>query len=189
MQYKLKDLAEIKFSLSSNRQVSDENNNAKLITPINLLRDNYISEITVNDQYQPNENTRVLNNDIILKRISPSFVSYISEVEEDVYAGKNLIIIRANKIDAKYLAYLLNKNISRMLDAYIGSSMPSIGRKDLEDFIIPMIPISEQIALGELWYLSTESKRMKIKLAGLEKIKTDFLLNDYIKKFGEINND
>ncbi|PKM73486.1 MAG: hypothetical protein CVU91_04145 [Firmicutes bacterium HGW-Firmicutes-16] len=179
MQKKLKDVADIKFCLSGSGKGSER---TKWLMPINLLENNMVSEIVTNDNYQREKNSKISKEDIIIKRISPSFINYIDKVEDDVYASGNLIIVRAKKIEAKYLAYLLNKNIGKMIDAYSGSTIPSIGRKDVEDFIVPILPAESQKVIGELWLSSGELKKLRNRLSELEKIKTNYLISDFMNQ-------
>ena len=181
---KLKEVSEIKFCLSSNAKESLDIENVKMITPSNLLENNTILELIDNDKYIIDKNSQIINQDIIIKRISPSFINYIDQIENDVYGAGNLIIIRCRGIYPKYLAYLLNINIKKIIDSYSGSSIPSIGRKDIEEFEIINIPFEEQKYIGNLWFLNLELSKMKQKLLELEKEKTNTLLKEYIKTIG-----
>lgn len=179
MQKKLKDVADIKFCLSGSGNSSER---TKWLMPINLLENNTVSEIVIDDKYQRDENSKISKEDILIKRISPSFINYIDKVEDDVYASGNLIIVRAKEVDSKYLAYLLNKNIGKMIDAYSGSTIPSIGRKDVEDCIVTILPIKKQKAIGELWFCCGELKKLRDRLSELEKLKTNHLISDFVNQ-------
>ena len=179
MQKKLKDVADIKFCLSGSGNGSER---TKWLMPINLLENNTVSDIVIDDKYQRDENSKISKEDIIIKRISPSFINYIDKVEDDVYASGNLIIVRAKEIEAKYLAFILNKNIGKMIDAYSGSNIPSIGRKDVEDCIVTILPIKKQKVIGELWYCSGELKKLRNRLSELEITKTNYFISDFMNQ-------
>ena len=94
----------------------------------------------------------------------------------DTYAYNNLIIVRAKNINSKYLAAVLYYKIKEIsFNSSIGAVMASIGRKELDNFEIPMLSIKEQQLLGEIWYKSIEKKKMVMRLAELENVKENFL--------------
>jgi restriction endonuclease S subunit len=89
------------------------------------------------------------------------------------------------------LAYYLSRKIKEFSEnTSVGAVMPSIGRPELESFKIPILPVNEQKAIGELWYQGIEKKKMLLHLAKLENEKELYLLNKYVdKKMGGSKHD
>ena len=174
---KLKDVAKIKFCLSQ-KVISDEKH--KIITPINLLENNVIDNFVFDDRVRVNKDTKVHKGDILIKRVSPSFVNYIDEIDEDTYASGNLIIISAVSVESKYLAYILNKEISKITQSLSGAKIPSIGRNDLEEIEVPILSIKRQKAIGDLWHKSIEVYKLKTRLNELEFIKVKGILSELV---------
>lgn len=189
MRKKLKDIADIKFCLSSASKNENEQK-AEWITPANLLENNVIANLSLSNQYKIDDNAKISPNDIIVKRINPSFVNYVDAIKSNVYASGNLIVIKSNAVDAKYLAYFLNKKINQITKSFVGSTIPAIGRNDLEEISIPILSLNQQKAVGEIWYCNTNLQKLKKHLAELERIKVIYFLDTYIKtEIGEVNND
>ncbi len=174
---KLKDVAQIKFCLLSKQDYDKDN---KLIIPANLLENNVIQDYELDNRIKVDDSMRVYPKDIIIKRISPSYVNYIDEVDEDVYAAGNLIIVRPTEIDSKYLAYILDKNISRITSSLVGAALPAISRGDLENIQIPMLTIEKQQKVGEVWYKSIKTYKLRERLNELQKIRTKALIDEFV---------
>ncbi len=180
--FQLREVADIKFCIVSNN-TGQKPEKLKWLTASNLLADNIINKATESEKYLRDGSLLIRADDIIIKRIQPIFVNYISTDIVDTYAYNNLIIVRAKGIDAKYLAVVLNYRIKEIsLSGSVGAVMPSIGRNELEHFIVPMFSAKEQKQIGEIWYKSIEKKKMSMRLAELENFKDDYSINQYIKK-------
>jgi len=185
----LSDVADIKFCIVNSSKNAAAN--SKWIMAANLLYDNTIAGTFENKKSSPDESLRVYKNDIIIKRISPSYVNFIDIELDNVYAYNNLIIVRAKAVGAKYLAYYLSRKIKDFSEnTSVGAVMPSIGRPELESFKISILPADEQKAIGELWCQSIEKKKMIIHLSKLENERELYLLNKYVdKKIGGSKHD
>lgn len=185
----LSDIADIKFCIvnSSKEAAAD----SKWIMAANLLCDNIILGKFEENKAKHDESLRVQKNDIIIKRISPSYINFIDDKLDNIYAYNNLIIVRPKAVDAKYLAYYFSRKIKDFSENIsVGAVMPSIGRPELESFKIPILPVNEQKAIGELWYQGIEKKKMLLQLAKLENEKELYLLNKYVdKKMGGSKHD
>lgn len=177
MKKRLKEIANIKFCLVTK---SNNEKKEKFLTPINLLENNCIKEIVLESKQKVDESLKVGPDNIIVKRIAPSFVNYIDNIEGDVYAGGNLILINNITIYPKYLACVLNKKIKSITKSLAGATIPAISRGDLEDVQIPIPPVKKQVIIGELWYKNIELKKLKNKLAELESTKQEFIINQFI---------
>lgn len=175
MEKRLKEIAEIIFCLVS-KEINEKN--YKTITPINLLDNNTIQSIDLENRLKVDETTRIKEGDIIIKRVCPSFINYISDIKENIYAGGNLIIVRAVSVEPKYLACILNRAIKITTQALTGAAMPAIGRRDLEEIQVPVFPIEKQIAIGEIWYNSIELYKLRSRINNLEFLKRTHILNE-----------
>jgi restriction endonuclease S subunit len=177
----LKDVADIKFCIVKSSQAKEQSEKAKWLMASNLLQDNVIIKILEDEKYIKDDSLRVFKNDIVVKRISPSYITYIDQDLPNIYAYNNLILVRAKEIYAKYLASVLSYKIKELsLNTSIGAVIPSIGRTELENLQIPICSPREQELIGEIWYKSIEKKKMLIRLAELESSKENYLINNFI---------
>lgn len=182
---KLKNVAEIIFCI-----LEKGNEEKKLLTAANLLEDNQISNIDIDCKFKKDESVIIKKNDILLKRINPTYVNFVSHIKDEIYAGNNLIIIRPKSIDAKYLAAILNNNIEKFTkNNSIGAIVPSIGRKEIEEFEIKICNKEQQILLGKYWFKSVEKRVLEAKKIELEKQKSIAIINKFINEIGGNKND
>lgn len=178
---KLKDIAEIRFSLVDKN--NETSSNVKWITVSNLLPNNVMNGCDDSVAALADERLKIIQGDIIIRRIAPSYINLIDEIEEDCYAFNNLIIIRAQRlVDSFYLAYYLNTHIDIIIKkAAKGTVMPTLGRNDLEEYEVALPDMASQKALGKLWYLSIERKKIAERIYELDNKKMKYLLRQYIK--------
>jgi len=177
----LGEIADIKFCIAKNCKEGRKSKEVKWITASNLLSDNIINEVTMSEKYLNEDSLLIRVGDIIIKRIQPSFINYIDTDMPYTYAYNNLIIVRAKKVDSKYLAAVLNFKIKEIsLNSSIGAIMASIGKNELNRFEIHMLSEREQKQIGNAWYKSIEKKKMSMRLATLKNIKESYLINKYI---------
>lgn len=174
MKKRLKDIAEIRFCLTQKVASGQEH---KTLTPIKLLENNVIQSFVLDDKVRADDTTKVSNGDIVVKRISPSFVNYIDQLDDDVYASGNLIIITATSVEPKYLAFILNESIQRITQSLSGAKIPAIGRSDLEEIQVPILSKEKQKAIGELWQKNIEIYKLKKRLNELELAKAESILH------------
>ena len=188
---KLSDAAEIKFCSVSPARMKTQQEQTKWLSCSNFVVDNNIVGDPTLTNFVPDEGFAIHTDDIIIKRITPSYVNYIANIADNLYAGNNLIVLTVHdRIDAKYLAMILNDKISSISESSsIGAVMKSLSRPDLEKIKIPLLSYEKQIQLGEVWFLNTELKKMKNRLAELECIKNNYELTRYINLTGGKNND
>jgi len=152
----------------------------------NFLTDNQIDGNVSVNYVMPDDNWLLHKNDIVVKRITPTFVNYINTIEDNIYCGNNLIIVTPdNTVDSKYLARILNEQIGSLSkDSSIGAVIKSVSRTDLEEMRIPFPDIETQKAIGLLWYNGIELKKKRTRLAELENIKMNYNINKAIKMLG-----
>jgi len=186
MNKKLCDVSEIKFcSVSPSRSKCNEVSTKWLVCS-NFLPDNKIDYSFTTNDIVPSQELVISKHDIVIKRIIPTYINYIEEIPDGIYAGNNLIIVTPkDNIDPKYLAMILNNRICDLSkESSIGAVMKSITRSDLAALEIPCPNIELQHALGELWYNGIELKKKRIRLAELENIKISYSINKAIKILG-----
>lgn len=185
-QVRLADVAEIKFSAISPRRTKSQETPTRWLACANFLRNNTIVYDTTETYYAPEKELLIKTGDIVVKRITPTFVNYIDYMPDDVYAGNNLIVISPKQeVYSKYIAMLLNEKIQTLSESSsVGAVMKSVSRPHLEDFIIPLIPYEKQMSVGDFWYCSIELEKLKTRLAELENIKHNYQIRKYVESFG-----
>ena len=187
MKYKkLKDVADINYcSITPSRSKLSKTPTNWLLCA-NFIADNQIDGDVTTNYVMPDENWLLHNGAIVIKRISPTFVNYVDTIDTNIYCGNNLIIITPNtRIDAKYLAMILNEQIGDFSkESSVGAVMKSISKSDLEAMSIPYTDLNTQRTIGQLWFNGIELKKKRIRLAELENIKMNYSINKAIKMLG-----
>lgn len=191
MQYKrLGDCAKIKFCSTTPTRSKQQPTPSEWFVCANFLVDNVVVNDPTINYVVPDDEWLLSQGDIVIKRITPTFVNYIDFDPGEVYCGNNLIIVTPNiKTDAKYLAMILNNRIGELSkESSIGAVMKSISRNDLESLEIPMPDERKRQIVGELWYNGIELKKKRIKLAELENIRNNYYIKKSIHISGGNNN-
>lgn len=102
--------------------------------------------------------------DILVKRLNPSFVHVITQKSTEMVASQNLLVVRPlSEIDPFYLGYLLEqKEFLGQVEQVTGSAaaIKAISIKKLADISVPLIPISDQQKVGEIWKLARKRKKL-----------------------------
>lgn len=188
---KLSDAADIKFCSVAPARMKTQEEKTKWLSCSNFVADNGVVGEPTLTNFVPDENFAIHPDDIIIKRITPGYVNYISNISDGLYAGNNLIVLTARDgVNAKYLAMILNDKIPSISESSsVGAVMKSVSRPDLEKIKIPLLPYEQQAKLGEVWFLNIELKKMKNRLSELECIKNNYELTRYINLTGGKNND
>lgn len=191
MQYrKLGDCAEIKFCSATPSRSKQRSMPSKWLACANFLANNEVlNDPTINNVI-PDEEWLLSKDDIVIKRITPTFVNYIDFEPGEIYCGNNLIIVTPHlKTDAKYIAMILNDKIGELSkESSVGAVMKSINRSDLELLEIPMPDEKKREIFGELWYRGIELKKKRIKLAELESIRINYIIKKFVHISGGKNN-
>ena len=174
----LKEIAEIIFSFPD----KGANVTADWIYPAFLQEENVITEIKTEYELKTNPSCRIEVGDVIVKRIQPQFVNYISE-KIDAYIGQNLVIVRGKCcVDSKYLAYILERDLSKLYKDTAGAILTAINRKCFDEFDVgDLPPIEKQKAIGELWWLEKERKKLYQQLFIKEKQQLEYRLKNLVK--------
>ena len=174
----LKEIAEIIFSFPD----KGANVTADWIYPAFLQEENVITEIKTEYDLKTNPSCRIEVGDVIVKRIQPQFVNYISE-KIDAYIGQNLVIVRGKCcVDSKYLAYILERDLSKLYKDTAGAILTAINRKCFDEFDVgDLPPIEKQKSIGELWWLEKERKKLYQQLLIKEKQQLEYRLKNLVK--------
>ena len=102
--------------------------------------------------------------DILVKRLNPSFVYVVSEKEIGAVASQNLLVIRPGpKINSLYLACLMEqKEVIGQVEHVSGTSaaIKAISQKKLAEIMIPVITMTDQKRIGQVWQLARKRKAL-----------------------------
>ncbi len=112
-----------------------------------------------------NENALLKQGDILIKRLSPSYVNVVDSNWENVYVTSNILIIRPKEgIDSHYIASILEMQGLSKLNHFSrkGVTIQSVSKKELGEINIPLVSLEWQIKYGELRRLNN-NKRMLIQ--------------------------
>lgn len=182
----LKDVAEVIFSFPE--RANENNKQSKRLAVASCFKENNeVVDIKEDLEFILDENLKVQNGDIVVRRIQPQFVNYISG-DTNYYIGQNLMVIRGkDNINKKYLAYIIETNIKSLYTETTGSVIPAVKRKDLDEFNIGELPEQHiQQAIGELWWLNKEKIKLRQQLNKIETIKLENELLNLRRKHYDI---
>lgn len=187
---KLCDIAEIKFCTVSPSRAKQQNEPSKWLACANFLADNVVSLNTSESFITPEREWLLQKDDIVIKRITPTFINYIDSVPDNTYCGNNLIIVTVkNNMYPRYVAMILNSKIKSVsAESSVGAVMKSISRSDIEVVEIPVLDTQQQILLGDFWFKGIELSKKKTRLVELENIKRTYILKQYIHTLGGYKN-
>lgn len=187
---RLAEAAEIKFCVVSPGRTKLQETPTQWLACANFLMNNTIVYKTTETYYAPDKELLIQKDDIVVKRITPTFVNYVDHMPDEIYAGNNLIVITPKQeVYSKYLAMILNEKIETLSESSsVGAVMKSVSRQHLENVIIPLLPYEKQILVGDLWYNGIELEKMRTRLAELESIKRNYQIKKYVETFGGRNN-
>lgn len=172
---KLKDIAEI--ITSGFREKNTFEKKIDIVSSVGLKEDNvFLIEKSISSNQL---DTKVMIDDVVIKRVSPQYVNLVNIKNKDAYYGTNLIIIRVDKKKyyPNYIAQLISKNLP-MLESLSnsGTRFYSISKKMLESIDIPNVDYDKQKVIGSLW--ESFNKRNQLLKKTLEK-------NEILKKIIE----
>ncbi len=163
MKVKLKDIAEILISINE-KQIGEIP--CQTISPVSLSQNNKI-----NFQIEHLKNCGEIllkENDIVLKRISPTYVCFAQTLpHKKITVLANLIIIRVKdeKIDAKYLGFTIEQYLTKLNKQTNSSTRFSAINRDLINEIeVAICSLSMQNSLGHLWLLAKQKQQLLERL-------------------------
>lgn len=188
MKVKLCDIAETKFSFPEKYKKNEAGETAVWATAALLQNNNVIGDLQLDESLKPTDQLELLKDEIIIKRINPTYVNFIAYTIPKSYVGNNLIIVRTKQgYNAKYIAFILNEIIGKFVkDSSSGSVIPAINKFDLDNLIIDIpVTLKVQEAIGEIWHLGIEKKKLIQRLSELELLSNNIKLNQFIKRIGD----
>lgn len=155
------------------------------IQPSHLLDFNRVEKADiVFRSAQINDTALVRANDILIKRLSPSSVNFLTGEFSNTFISGNVMIIRTrDNFNPKYVAGILE---SRGLPAFQhhtarGVTVRTISKAELQKVKIPLLPLEKQKLIGEIWFLSKEKQRLLKRLAEEETSYFRALLNGLLR--------
>ena len=180
----LKDVADIIFSFPQKSKEIFENT-WRWLSSSCLQEDNRLFAPQEENDFIPDENLRVYCGDVIIRRVQPQFVNYISE-DTDYMVGQNLAIVRAkNNIYPKYLAFILEINLGNLYKDMAGTVVPAIKRSSFDELDIGDLPnMEKQRAIGEVWWLLKEKRNLNQRLLQQERMLMEYTLKRLVKHRG-----
>ena len=179
---RLGDIARIRLSVIMQERMRRQKELTKWLTAANFQADNVITGEPTYLDYFPDDDCLISAGDIIIKRISPTYVNYIDDIEPQIYAGNNLAIVTPNpNYYPKYVAMLLSEHILEISTrTSIGSVLKSIGKLDLESWEFPIRGYEQQVLVGNYWYDNIKLKKLRKRLIELEYIKEHNRIKNYV---------
>jgi len=123
-----------------------------------------------------NEKALVKKEDILIKRLSPSYINLVMGSYENAYVTSNIMIVRCNEnVNSDYLAAILEVQGLKTLKHHTkrGVTVRTISKKELSLVEVPLPDLQTQKILGEIWLLNKRKQELINNLAIKE--------NDFIK--------
>jgi Type I restriction modification DNA specificity domain. len=184
----LGDVADIIVGVPDEKPHSNEQFEYYCIQPSNLQEFNQVSNLDiVHRNTRLNETVLVKTGDILIKRLNPSNINILLGEFSNTYVSGNIMIIRVKEgFDAKYLASVLETQRlpSMQHDTKRGIIVQTISKSELQNVLIPILPINKQKALGEIWILSKQKQRILRTLAIEEEKYTKAIFDTFLNNEG-----
>lgn len=182
---KLKNIVDINSNLATAK-----NQKIKVPKEVNELKIGMLksrTEIEIPKETVIQEAHKIINvkkEDIILKRVSTIFATYVTE-EIDMVLGSNLILIRLkdqykDKIYAPYLSAYIDSKIKVFVRT--GVTMPMLMLSDLQNLEIPVIDYDMQKIIGDAWVENDKLHTDSILLANERFDYNLNLINKYLEE-------
>lgn len=181
---KIKDICTILFSIPIKNDTPNIEKNF-WVTQADL-KENNITE--VNETYSDFNLETCLKPekyDILIKRSKPTYVN-IYEDDKGAYLGNNILILRTNKVDVRYLAFVIEQQLEK-LNAMTNNSTATkaLNRDMLENIEISEIDKNRQKIIGQIWYLSKKENQLFDELLLKEKLKQKMTQKKIYNSLGE----
>ena len=178
VEYKfLGEIAEIIARIPEGKKKSNKGYKYFCIQPSNLNDNNKLSKFDEVYKIKPiNENALIKKEDVLIKRLSPSYINLVMDSYKNAYVTSNIMIVRCKeKIISSYLAAILEVQGLKTLKHHTkrGVTVHTISKKELSLIEIPLPDLQTQKILGEIWLLNKRKQKLLNDLAIKE--------NDFIK--------
>lgn len=160
----LKDIAEIQFSIPIATK-KKEDICGKWLNGSGLLENNQINTVETLYKYDLKSVIQVLQEDLLLKRISPTFVNIYEDIQS-AYIGTNIIRIRVKEeYDPYFVMFVLENHLKELNEkSNNGTRISAINREALEGVEIPNVEIKQQKRIGNLIKLKYKSMALQQEL-------------------------
>lgn len=139
-------------------------------TYIKIEQEKNNSEKPKDQEENNNEKLEIKNNDIIIKRVSPLYVTIITDLKDNqkLNLGPNLTRIRV--INPNYYPSFVASYIDYKLETIVrkDAKMPLLMLQQLKDLDIPMISKEKQEIIGNAWVLNSKQKDIDTELINKE---------------------
>lgn len=181
----LGEICEIITGIPDDRKDDKKNHKYLCLKPSSLSHNNEITELSeVYRSSKISDNAIIKEKDILIKRLSPSYVNVVDEVYENAYVTSNIMIIRLKqKYSANYIALVLEIKGLSMLSHYTkkGVTVQTISKKELSNIKVPIIEYGKQHALGELWMFNKQKNKLMNEIIDEEKELIKSIYNKVLK--------
>ena len=194
VEYKfLGDIAEIIAGIPEGKKKGKKRYEYFCIQPSHLNNNNKLSEFDLVSRAKPiNEKALVKKEDILIKRLSPSYINLVMGSYKNAYVTSNIMIVRRNeKIISDYLAAILEVQGLKTLKHHTkrGVTIQTISKKELSLIEIPLPDLQTQKILGEIWLLNKRKQKLLNDLAIKENDFIHSLFNTILTMKGSKNDD
>lgn len=183
---KLEQIAEVIIGINEARGKKSGVFTYRIVTPADLDDSNDFERLeSVNLETEVGDHNLVRRGDLLIKRVSPNFVTLVTGEVSNVVASSNMLIIRCcQSVVPAFLAGYLELRGLEALKHYTerGMIMHSVSKKELNEFMIPLPDMETQKVLGELWLLN---KRKRDLLSRLSERESDHIKSIFIKTLSE----
>jgi len=178
VEYKLLgDIVEIIVGIPEGKKKGNKKYKYFCIQPSHLNDNNKLLKFDVVYRAKSiNEKALVKKEDILIKRLSPSYINLVMGSYENAYVTSNIMIVRCNEnVNSDYLAAILEVQGLKTLKHHTkrGVTVRTISKKELSLVEVPLPDLQTQKILGEIWLLNKRKQELINNLAIKE--------NDFIK--------
>ncbi len=180
-------------------QIKDADENSEGVEKVRVLLPKAISdgidtdaleEIYVSEKQLDAGKIRLTREgDIVIKLTTPYDAAYITEELSGIVVPSHCAVISnllPQEMDAKYLVYVMSSpyGLDCLSSMTSGTATAMLKVRDIFRFPIPMLPLDEQQALGEL-YMAFQKKRTVLRqMLNTEKLAQDAMIMDAIRREG-----
>lgn len=183
---KLEEMADIIIGINEARGKKSGEFTYHMVTPADLDDSNDFDRLEpVNLETEVGDHNLVRRGDLLIKRVSPNFVTLVTSEISGVVVSSNMLIIRCHRgVVPAFLAGYLELRGLEALKHYTerGMIMHSVSKRELNEFMIPLPDMETQKVLGELWLLN---KRKRDLLSRLSERESDHIKSIYIRALSE----
>lgn len=183
---KLEEMADIIIGINEARGKKSGEFTYHMVTPADLDDSNDFDRLEpVNLETEVGDHNLVRRGDLLIKRVSPNFVTLVTSEISGVVVSSNMLIIRCHRsVVPAFLAGYLELRGLEALKHYTerGMIMHSVSKRELNEFMIPLPDMETQKVLGELWLLN---KRKRDLLSRLSEKESDHIKSIYIRALSE----